>query len=109
MSKRNCQIHFHIGELESERLKKRVRKSGLTLSAYMRHLIAGRVPRDRPPPEYFEILKELRMIGRNINQIALAANITGLIDANKYDERYQELTSLILNLIDASEMPKEES
>ena len=60
MNKRNNQIHFFISDREYEKLLRRVNKSGLTLSAYMRHLINDRVPKDRPPQEYFDFLKELR-------------------------------------------------
>jgi hypothetical protein len=74
----------------------------------MRHLIESRVPRDRPPPGYFEVQKELRAIGRNINQIALVANATGIIDAKKYDEKYGELRRLTLDLISVSEMPEDD-
>ena len=52
--------------------------------------------------------KELRAIGRNVNQIAFVANATGIIGAAKYDERYRELLGLILRLIEAAEMPKED-
>ena len=47
------------------------------------------------------------MIGRNINQLALVANATGIIDSGKYDERYRELLGLILRIIDTAEMPGE--
>jgi len=105
--KRNNQIHFYLSDKEYEKLHKRITKSGLSLSAYMRHLIHDKVPQDKPPKEYFDTLKELRFIGRNINQIALVANSTGIIDSKRYDEQYRELLRLILNLIDAAEMPRD--
>ena len=104
---RTNQIHFYLGDVEYKKLLRRVSKSGLSLSAYMRHLINNRVPQDKPPPEYFEILKELRAIGRNINQIAFVANATGIMDAKRVEEHYDELLALILKIIDAAEMPRE--
>jgi len=80
MNKQIKQIHFYLNDGDYEKLLKRVLKSGLSLSAYMRHLIKDRVPQDRPLPEYEGILKELRAVGKNINQIALVANTTGIID-----------------------------
>ena len=106
MNKTN-QIHFYLGDQEYDRLIRRVSKSGLSLSVYMRHLINDRVPKDKPPQEYFDILKELRSIGKDINQIAAAADSAGIIDAKQYHDNYLELLHLTLNLIDATEMPKE--
>jgi hypothetical protein len=60
-----------------------------------------------PPPEYFDTLHELRAIGRNLNQIALVANATGIIDAEKYEARYGVLIELTLKLIKAAELPRE--
>ena len=64
MIKRTKRIHFFLDEKEHGRLVRRVSKSGLTLSAYMRHLIAGRIPKDRPPPEYFELNLSLIYVKR---------------------------------------------
>jgi len=105
--KRTNQIHFYLNDKEYEKLIRRINKSGLSLSTYMRHLIDGYVPQDKPPPDYYATLKEFRAIGRNINQIALVANATGIIDSRQYNEQYRELLRLILSLIDAAEMPKE--
>lgn len=107
MRTRKHRIGLHLSDREFTKLDHAVKKSGLNYSVYLRHLIASRIPQDRPPPEYFAVLKELRAIGRNINQMAFIANATGIIDAVRFDEKYRELTGLILKLIDAAEMPKE--
>ena len=107
MAEKTKRIHFFISEKEHEKLMRRVFKSGLTISAYMRHLINNRIPQDRPPAEYFEVLSELRLIGKNINQIAFIANATGIIEAAKYDDQHNELLCTILRIIDVAQMPVE--
>jgi hypothetical protein len=94
MLRRNNQIHIYLDDKELKRFKDKVAKSGLTQNAYVRHLIGGSMPQDRPPPEYTLPLKEIRAIGRNINQIALVANATGIIDAQRFDERHAELAAV---------------
>jgi hypothetical protein len=107
MRRRQNRVEFRLDDQELARFNRAVERSELSQTAYIRHLINNRIPQDRPPPEYFEVLKELRMIGRNINQIALVANATGIIDAEKYDERHKELIRLILKIIETAEMPRE--
>jgi hypothetical protein len=84
-----------------------VERSGLSYAAYLRHLAAGARPQDKPPPEYFDIKKEIRAIGNNMNQIAMIANATGIIDAAKYDERYRLLIRNLIRITEEIEMPKE--
>ena len=107
MRTRQNRIAFHLNDREMDNFDRAVKKSGLNYSTYIRHLINNRIPQERPPREYFEILHELRAIGRNINEIAFVANATGNIDAAKYDKNYKELLRLILEIIDECEMPKE--
>ena len=48
MRKRNVAILFRLNRKEAEILDKKVKKSGLSREAYLRHLISGVVPRDAP-------------------------------------------------------------
>ena len=107
MRTRQHRIAFHLNDREMDNFDRAVKKSGLNYSAYIRHLINSRIPQERPPREYFELLRELRAIGRNINQIAFVANASGSIEDAKYDENYKDLLKLILTIIDECEMPKE--
>jgi hypothetical protein len=50
MRKRNVHIQFWLNRKEAESLDKKVRRSGLSREAYLRHLIDGVVPQDAPPP-----------------------------------------------------------
>ena len=54
-----------------------------------------------------QFISEYNRVGKNINQIALVANATEIIDAGKYDERYRELIELTVKLIKATELPIE--
>ena len=69
MRKRNVAILFRLNRKEAEALDKKVKKSGLSREAYLRHLISGVVPRDAPPPDYYSMMRELHRIGNNLNQI----------------------------------------
>lgn len=85
MRKRNVAILFRLNRKEAEALDKKVKKSGLSREAYLRHLISGMVPRDAPPPDYYSMMRELHRIGNNLNQIAQKAHILNVLDVQRYD------------------------
>ena len=63
MSNRNIEIKVRLNRKEAEALNKRVKKSRLSREAYLRHLISGVVPKDAPPPDYFDFMRELHGVG----------------------------------------------
>jgi len=74
MRKRNVHIQFWLDKKEAEAFQKKVKKSGLSREAYLRHLVNGLEPQDAPPPDYYAMMRELHGIGNNLNQIARAIN-----------------------------------
>ena len=80
---------------------RKVRKTGLTRDAYIRMLISDIQPKELPHPDFFEVLKVLRQISTNMNQIAVKAHLTESINENAYWEnsrRLQEAISEIKNM-----------
>ena len=77
MRKRNVHVQFWLDKKEAEAFNKKVKRSGLSREAYLRHLVNGLVPQDAPPPAYYDFMRELHRIGGNLNQIARALNEYG--------------------------------
>lgn len=61
-------------------MKKQSEISGLTGEALIRSLIMGIEIRPIPPDQFSEVLRQLSVIGNNINQIARVANMTRTVD-----------------------------
>jgi len=100
-------IQFWLPEAEQSFLDQRVRKSGVTRSAYLRHLIHDRIPPDLPPPDFYATLRELQHISRNLNQIARKAHTVGAIDVvGRYDENVAALHRTMLQLMEAVMSPR---
>lgn len=95
MRNRELRVQFRLNNMEYECFKNLVDKSGLSIESYMRKLIRGIIPKDKPPPDFYMMMRELHKIGANLNQIAYKANALGLIDSNKYDEKVRMLESAI--------------
>jgi len=96
-----------MNDHELAKVDRTAKKLGLNRSEYFRHIINDRMPEDRPPKDYFGTLIELRVIGKNITQIAHVANTTGVIDKSRFDDLKKELIMLILDLIEEAETPRE--
>lgn len=67
----------------------------MTRSDYIRGLIQGFQPIAFPPLEYTEVLRELRQIGINMNQIASKAHSLGFIDALEYERNEKRVRKAI--------------
>ena len=56
MRTRDTQFNVILSRQEADRLKRNIRRAGLTNSGYIRMLISGYCPKETPPLEYGEIL-----------------------------------------------------
>ncbi len=106
MINRTKKITFRLNESECAKLKARVKKSGLNQEAYLRHLINGLVPTDTPPPDYFAMMKELRRIGVNLNQIAQKAHSLNALDVKRYEDNAAMLRKAVVEITNAVMLPR---
>ena len=88
---RDIKKNFYLNEEENTRLKNNCEKTGLSESSYLRALIMGYKPIEQPSENIFEIIKQLRGIGTNLNQIARQANYLEYIDAPNYKRTAEKL------------------
>ena len=93
MRKRNVHVQFWLDKKEAEAFNKKVKRSGLSREAYLRHLVNGLVPQDAPPPAYYDFMRELHRIGGNLNQIAQKAHVLGVIRSPRQPMYWASLMS----------------
>ena len=106
MRKREIKVTFRLNKKEWEHLKKQVDRCGYSQERYIRSLIAGYIPREMPPLDFHNIIRELRAIGNALNQLAAHANAMGYIPADEYEEHYSRLTETILEIRTAVLLPE---
>ncbi len=97
--KRNNRVVICLDDNEFDKLNRLVAKTGLTREAYLRKVVFGTVPKERPSADFFEVLRQLRMIGNNIQQVAIKANTLNLIDAPMYRQNFSEIQNMVGNLL----------
>jgi len=103
---RNIKVTFRLNKAEHARFKCNVARAGVSQEAYFRHFINGYALPDKPPPDYYSMMKELYKIGVNINQLAHMANATGVIDTEKYSEDARLLKGAIEKITKAVISPR---
>ena len=70
-------LTLRLDAAQYARLTEMARTTGLKIEPMLRQLIMGVQLRPRPPDTYAALLRELRAIGVNINQLAHQANARG--------------------------------
>ena len=72
-------IRFTVEELNA--LTEKARKTGCSREGFCRDVLNGAEVKEAPPAEYYELIREVRRTGYNINQLLKSANARGLLDA----------------------------
>jgi hypothetical protein len=106
MRKRNVHIQFWLDKKEAETLKKKAKRSNISVAAYLRHLINGVVPQEAPPPDYYAMMQQLYRVGNSLNQIAQKAHALNVIDVQRYDAAYRQFETAVKEITEAVVQPK---
>lgn len=90
MRKRNCRVEIYFDRNELEALTKKVRKSGLSREGYCRRVLNDSEVREAPSADVPMLIREVRRVGINIEQILKIANTKGLLDVPKLRKALEE-------------------
>ncbi len=80
MRLRKYKFECYLDENENRQLIQNAERAGLTKSEYFRKMLFEKPVKELPPMDFYDVLKELRQINNNMNQIAAKANSIGFID-----------------------------
>ena len=95
MRTREIKKQFWVNEEEAKLLSNKAYRVGLSESEFIRFFIRGFEPKEKPDERFYEAIKQLRIIGVNINQIAKKANTTNFIDKEMYKKDAETMHKLI--------------
>lgn len=99
-------VKIHLNNEELKSLNEDVKRTGLSRESYLRTLINGYVPVERPSTDYLHILKLLQITSDNMNQIAILAHRTGMINTSEYQAEVQNLKNIIAEIKMEHSKPK---
>ena len=80
MRKRTFRVEVYFTKDELEVLTQKVNKSGMRREVFIRNLLNDCVIKEAPPAEYYDLIREVRRVGSNLNQILKLANSKGILD-----------------------------
>ena len=98
MRARNNRIMLRLSDKEYESLIKSSEKVGVPREVYLRMLIMGTTPKEKPTADFYNMTRELNAIGNSLNQIAKVANSKGFINVKAYEENVRKLNAFILEI-----------
>lgn len=98
MRSRRIKKQIWLNDDEDYIMKCKSEAVGMNSSDYIRHLIVGYKPKEKPPEQFYEDIKSIRMIGNNLNQIARIANAKGIVDVPHLRKEIDKLDQLIIDI-----------
>ncbi|MBP3920911.1 MAG: plasmid mobilization relaxosome protein MobC [Bacilli bacterium] len=98
MRSRKIKKQIWLSDEEDYIMKCKSESVGMNASDYIRNLIMGYKPKEKPSENFYEDIKSIRQIGNNINQIARIANAKGIIDIPHLNKEIEKLDGLIIDI-----------
>lgn len=101
MRKRNCRIEIYFTKDELDTLMTKVQKTNLSREGFCRQVLNAAEVREAPSADVKELLRLMRRIGGNINQLLHRANTVGFIDTIQLRKDLVELREVRRLIVDA--------
>ena len=98
MRARNNRMMLRLSDDECQTLKQSSEKVGVPIEVYLRMLIMGTTPKEKPTADFYNMTRELNAIGNSLNQIAKVANSKGFINVKAYEENVRKLNGFIIEI-----------
>ena len=98
-------IRFTRGELDA--LTKKARKSGFSREGFSRRILNGVVVKEAPPAEVPLLIREVRRVGYNIDQLLKRANSIGLLDVPQLRKALEDNRAVEKMIVDTYTTPSD--
>lgn len=98
MSNRINIVSVKFNDKELDLIDKMAFKTCRKRSTYIRETSLGYKPKEKPPEDFYEVLKQLLYLNNNLNQITVKAHSLGMINEQDYNKQIQMIRELVLNM-----------
>ncbi len=88
--KKSCRFEVLLSKDELQNLHENADRAGLTPSAYVRLAVAGQRVKEAPSVDVPVLIREVRRVGSNIDQILKIANAKGLVEVPELRRALEE-------------------
>ena len=98
-------IRFTRAELDA--LTKKARKSGFSREGFSRRILNGAEVKEAPPAEVPLLIREVRRVGYNIDQLLKRANSIGLLDVPQLRKALEDNRAVEKLIVDTYTTPSD--
>jgi len=103
---RNYKLCVRLNEDELDIIKRRIQKTGYSGEAYIRSVLLGSIPKEKPDKHFFSVMRDLNSIANNVNQIARKAAAFGSVNAQVFQKEAEKWNRFQLDVRQKFLMPE---
>lgn len=74
-------VSVRFSDEELDMAKRKAKKAGMNFTVFIRAAVTSAKIKEAPPADFYELIREVRKVGTNLNQLAAKANSLGFVDA----------------------------
>lgn len=104
MRKRNCRFEVCFTKDELSDLTKKARKARLSIGGFIRRAVRDLEVKEAPPADVPMLIREVRRVGYNIDQLLKIANTKGLLDVPQLRKALADNRAVEKLIVDAYTM-----
>ena len=105
--KRTLEMKIRFTRVELDALTKKSRKVGLSREGYCRRILNGAEVKEAPPAELPLLIREVRRVGYNIDQLLKRANSIGLLDVPQLRKALEDNRAVEKMIVDTYTTPSD--
>ena len=98
-------IRFTRGELDA--LTKKSRKAGLSREGYCRRILNGAVVKENPPADVPMLIREVRRVGYNIDQLLMIARSKNWLSVKELEKALESNRAVEKLIVDTYTTPSD--
>ena len=91
MKTRTTEMHLRLTPEEKETLTEKAKLARLSREEFCRRILNGAIVKEAPSVDVRQLLRQMRHIGGNLNQLLARANTVGFIDTIQLKKELAEL------------------
>lgn len=80
MRLRNCRVEVRFTQEELSALESKAKKARMSKGGFIRHVIEGTTVKEAPHADFYGLMREVKRVGSNIDQLLKLAYAKGFVD-----------------------------
>ena len=107
MTTRTCRFELRLSRAELNDLTKKARKARMTNAGFIRRAIREQVVKEALPVDVPVLIREVRRVGYNIDQVLKIARAQGLVDVPQLRKALEENRAVVKRITNVYAMVEE--